>query len=100
MAMYLSRELTANSYPKIGRFYDRDHSTILHAMRAIERLTLVEGLEEIRALVNDPVQMIPLFFKYGAAMEKLRPRPPTLPPLESLLPKVRRKPGRVLQAVP
>jgi chromosomal replication initiator protein len=38
IAMYLSRELTEASLPEIGRrFGGRDHSTVLHGVRKIER---------------------------------------------------------------
>jgi chromosomal replication initiator protein len=37
LAMYLARELTGKSLPSIGReFGDRDHSTVLHALRRAE----------------------------------------------------------------
>ena len=35
MAMYLSRELTDLSLAEIARRFDRDHTTILHAVRAV-----------------------------------------------------------------
>jgi chromosomal replication initiator protein len=39
IAMYLSRQLTSCSYPEIGdRFGGKDHSTIIHAIRKIEKL--------------------------------------------------------------
>jgi hypothetical protein len=34
VAMYLARELTPLSLPSIGRIFDRDHSTIVHGIRA------------------------------------------------------------------
>jgi chromosomal replication initiator protein len=38
IAMYLSRQLTSCSYPEIGeRFGGKDHSTIIHAIKKIER---------------------------------------------------------------
>ena len=38
IAMYLSRELTAASFPEIGReFGGKDHTTIIHACRQIEK---------------------------------------------------------------
>lgn len=37
VAMYLAKTLTPRSFPEIGRFFgDRDHTTVLHALRKIE----------------------------------------------------------------
>lgn len=39
VAMYLARQWTAESFQQIGRFFGhRDHSTVLHSYRKIERL--------------------------------------------------------------
>lgn len=35
--MALIREKTDLSLPQIGRIFNRDHSTVLHALRAVER---------------------------------------------------------------
>jgi chromosomal replication initiator protein len=38
VAMYLAKSLTSNSLPEIGRrFGGRDHTTVMHAVRKIER---------------------------------------------------------------
>jgi hypothetical protein len=38
VAMFLSREMCGRSFPDIGKFYgDRDHTTILHGSREVER---------------------------------------------------------------
>jgi chromosomal replication initiator protein len=43
LAMYLCRELTPMSLPSIGkRFGDRDHTTVLHAVRKIDQLCEVD----------------------------------------------------------
>lgn len=43
IAMYLCRELTPRSLPQIGRhFGKRDHTTVMHACRQIERLSLID----------------------------------------------------------
>ena len=43
VAIYLCRELTALSLPQIGARFGRDHSTILHAVRKIEREVAAGG---------------------------------------------------------
>jgi hypothetical protein len=37
VAMYLARALTKHSLPAIGRVFERDHATILHGCRQIEK---------------------------------------------------------------
>lgn len=57
IAMFLVKALTTRSLPDIGRrFGGRDHTTVLHAVRKIERLSetdpaLSARLEEIKALI-------------------------------------------------
>ena len=58
VGMYLAKQLTARSLPEIGRrFGNRDHTTVLHAIRKIEgELTdnprLKEELEELKKLLE------------------------------------------------
>lgn len=37
VAMYLAAKLTGASYPSLGREFDRDHTTVMHAVKKIER---------------------------------------------------------------
>jgi chromosomal replication initiator protein len=49
VAMYLAKQLTTRSLPEIGRkFGGRDHTTVMHAVRKIEELTVSD-----RALAED-----------------------------------------------
>jgi len=56
VAMYLTKRLTLRSYPDIGRrFGGRDHSTVMAAVKRIERLrlhnaTLDEDLAELESM--------------------------------------------------
>jgi chromosomal replication initiator protein len=51
IAMYLSRQLTSASYPEIGdRFGGKDHSTIIHAIRKIDKL--MEDDYQLRSTVD------------------------------------------------
>jgi chromosomal replication initiator protein len=58
VGMYLAKQLTARSLPEIGRrFGNRDHTTVLHAIRKIEgQLTdnprLKDELEELKKLLS------------------------------------------------
>jgi chromosomal replication initiator protein len=62
LAFYLCRELTPKSYPEIGRrMGGRDHTTILHACKKIERLLetdegIVSDLNVLRERVEDITQ--------------------------------------------
>jgi len=52
IAMYLTRQLTSHSYPDIGdQFGGKDHSTIIHAIRKIERL--LEEDMQLRSTINN-----------------------------------------------
>lgn len=51
VAMYLSKNLTIRSLPEIGRrFGGRDHTTVLHSVRKIERLLLTD--EDVKDAVE------------------------------------------------
>ncbi len=58
IGMYLAKQLTARSLPEIGRrFGNRDHTTVLHAIRKIEgEITgnprLRDELDELKKLLN------------------------------------------------
>lgn len=63
IAMYLARLLTPRSYPEIGRrFGNRDHTTVMHAVETITRLTgmdpnFAEEVEQLRLSIrNWPVE--------------------------------------------
>ena len=58
MAMYLSKLLTSLSLPDIGMHFERDHTTILHAIRTIEDLVakdeqLQDDLERLRVHLKE-----------------------------------------------
>lgn len=49
VAMYLSRQLTPMSLPEIGRhFGNRDHTTVMHAIRKIAELILTDQAFALR----------------------------------------------------
>lgn len=52
IAMYLCRSLTKSSFPEIGiRFGGKDHATVIHAVRKIEKLIAHD--ERIRDIIED-----------------------------------------------
>lgn len=49
VAMYLSRQLTTMSLPEIGRhFGNRDHTTVMHAIRKIAEMILADQTFALR----------------------------------------------------
>ena len=51
IAMYLSKKMTARSLPEIGRrFANRDHTTVIHAVKTITRLS--EQDDEMKKNIN------------------------------------------------
>jgi len=49
LAMYLARELTSLSLAQIAREFDRDHTTVLHAVRSVSK-RLEPGSSETEAI--------------------------------------------------
>ena len=60
IAMYLTRELTDHSLPEIATTFNRrDHTTVMHAIRKVERRALEDAslsrtLEELRSELSTP----------------------------------------------
>jgi len=52
IAMYLCRELTDLSLPKIGQQFGRDHTTVMHADRKIRSL-----MAERRSIYNQVTEL-------------------------------------------
>ena len=57
IAMYLAKQLTSRSLPEIGRKFDRDHTTVMHAVRKVEELivedaSLAEDVETLRRTLD------------------------------------------------
>jgi len=64
VAMYLARELTEHSLPTIGRVFDRDHTSVLHACRQIAALRLEDvdleaDIRELTGLLSAPIAKLP-----------------------------------------
>lgn len=57
IGMYLAKQLTARSLPEIGRrFGNRDHTTVLHAIRKIQGA--LEGDQRLRDEIDDLKKML------------------------------------------
>ena len=51
LAMYLAKKMTSRSLPEIGRrFANRDHTTVIHAVKTITRLS--EQDDEMKKNIN------------------------------------------------
>lgn len=60
IAMFLSRSMTPKSFPNIGQLFNRDHTTVLHAIRSVTRLTsnsaeFAKDVETLRAELTGAV---------------------------------------------
>ena len=59
IAMYLSKKMTTRSLPEIGRrFANRDHTTVIHAVKTISRLSeqddeMKKNINQIKSLLID-----------------------------------------------
>ena len=57
VAMYMAKKLTTRSLPEIGRkFSNRDHTTVIHAVKTIEKLSenndeMRKNIEELKSLI-------------------------------------------------
>ena len=57
IAMYLAKKMTSRSLPEIGRrFANRDHTTVIHAVKTISRLTdqddeMKKNINQIKSLL-------------------------------------------------
>lgn len=68
IAMYLCRELTQLSLPKIGQlFNDRDHTTVLHATRKID-----SEIKKDHATYNDVAELTARLRKLGRPISRNR----------------------------
>ena len=64
IAMYLCRELTELSLPKIGEFFGkRDHTTVMHACEKISNEMLKDGYELVTFSVTAAAKAILVFKK-------------------------------------
>ena len=63
IAMFLARESTIRSLPEIGRLFNRDHTTVIHAVRETMKLIerdpeAAEDIARIRASMSDHREMV------------------------------------------
>jgi len=57
VAMYLAKKLTTRSLPEIGRrFANRDHTTVIHAVKTITRIS--ENDEEMKKNISQIKSLI------------------------------------------
>jgi chromosomal replication initiator protein len=68
LAMYLCREVTHASFPIIGQFFGRDHSTVLHACKTITARACAqpEFAEKLKALVEELRPLVGPFWNIAA----------------------------------
>ena len=68
LAMYLCREVTHASFPVIGKFFGRDHSTVMHAHKIIRARMRVqpEFADKVNELVQELRPLIGPFWDVAA----------------------------------
>jgi|GEM_PF-2463742 chromosomal replication initiator protein len=68
LAMYLCRAVTRASFPVIGRFFGRDHSTVMHACKMVEArmASRPEFADKVTALVRDLKKLAGPFWEAAA----------------------------------
>lgn len=78
IAMYLSRRHTRASYPVLGLFYGRDHTTIIHGDRVIARM-----MTEDVAIAEHVAACLNIMEQRGSRVEALKRMARTNPVLVS-----------------
>ena len=73
VAMRLLRELTDLSYPQIAARFDRDHSTVMHAVRATDGMLLEDLREEASAALAQPPGAPPVKDAHGHDRQRVQP---------------------------
>ena len=58
MAMYMMRQLSQMSMPDIGKFFDRDHTTVLYGLERVE--TSLREDPQLQNVVDDITQNLRL----------------------------------------
>lgn len=60
VAMWLARDLNRSSLPEIGYWFDRDHTTVLHALKQINRkrvqLEFSDRVDRLRLALAETVR--------------------------------------------
>ncbi len=61
IAMYLSRDMTNHSLAELGSFFDRDHTTVLHAIktseeRLAERADFYDRYQKVQRAIQDRIR--------------------------------------------
>ena len=75
IAMYLAKKMTTRSLPEIGRrFANRDHTTVIHAVKTITRLS--EQDDEMKKNINQISKDKFLDFLFGFAKHFLHNKNP------------------------
>lgn len=60
VAMWLIRDKLKWSYPAVGMFMKRDHSTIIHGVKAVQKRVTSYEIDEIRKRLRVELQVMPM----------------------------------------
>ena len=69
IAMYAARLRTSSSFPKLGEAFNRDHTTVMHAIQEIDYRIWVRGepelFDDIAAVCRNKFNIDPMLRKLG-----------------------------------
>ena len=68
VAMYLGKQCTHQSFPQIGRFFNRDHTTVLHGVGVVERRMREDAkFHQLVNMLRSRIAYVPSTFVYWGA---------------------------------
>lgn len=82
LAMAMARDITGKSLPEIARAFGRDHTTMVHAIRQVERrMREDDSLRMDRMAIEAALVIHPLTFRHGGSGKCYAPAAASVEPM-------------------